>query len=152
MRARARPRANQNIQPEVFQCRIQDLLNIRLQPVNLIDKEDLPRPHVAQNASQIQLFLQDRPGGLIDRHAQFMRDDAGERGFTQPRRSAKQNVIHCLAPAFGRFNRDRQAARARSAGPQNRSASLGGEPFQTGVLLRCEAGETVRFVPMPTSP
>ena len=50
MRARARTRAHQNIEPEILQRRIQHLFDIRKQAVNFVDEENLARLDVAQDA------------------------------------------------------------------------------------------------------
>ena len=74
MRARARARAHQDIDAEILQRRVEHLLHVRQQAVNLVDEEDLVQPDVAEDAGEVELLLQDRAGGR------------GERDFRVPRR------------------------------------------------------------------
>ena len=76
--------------------------------MNLVDEEDLARANVGQDACEVQLFLQDRPGGLLESHAQLAGDDGSECRFAQAGRPVKQNMIHGFAAFQRSFNGDVQ--------------------------------------------
>ena len=77
MHACAGPRADDKVDPEVLQRRIEHLLDIGQQPVNLVDEEDLSVLDRGEHAGQIQLLLQDRAGGVVRPHFELVRDDRG---------------------------------------------------------------------------
>ena len=75
MRSRAGSRSDQDVEAEVFQSRIQDLFDVRHQPVDLIDEEDLPLGHRGKDAGQVEFLLKNWAGSLLECRAQFVRDD-----------------------------------------------------------------------------
>ena len=77
MHARAGPRADDKVDPEVLQRGIEHLLDIGQQPVNLVDEEDLSALDGGEHAGQIQLLLQDWPGSVVRPHVELVRDDRG---------------------------------------------------------------------------
>ena len=74
--------------------------------MNFVDEENFAFVNVAEDADQVQLLLQHRTGGLLNSHAQFRGDDAGERGLTQARRAVEQHMIHGFAALLRGFDRD----------------------------------------------
>ncbi len=108
MRARARSCSNQDVHAEILQRGVQDFLHVGKQPVNLVDEEDLARANIGENASEVQLLLQDRPGGLLESHAQFAGNDGSECRLAKAGRPIEQNVIHGLAAPFGGLDGDRK--------------------------------------------
>src|SRR5258708_1776671 len=74
--------------------------------MNLVDEENLPRPHVAQDPGEVELLLQHGTGGLFEGHLQLFGDDGGECGLPQPGRSVEQDVVHGLAALPGGFDPD----------------------------------------------
>src|ERR1017187_10001249 len=63
---------------------------------------------IAQNAGEVEFFLQDWTRCSGEGHAEFLGDDGGERGLAEARRSVQQDVIHRLASLGGGFDGDRQ--------------------------------------------
>ena len=60
------PVAHQDVDAEILQRRVEHLLHVRHQAVDLVDEEDLPRADVAENAGEVELLLQDRAGGVVE--------------------------------------------------------------------------------------
>ena len=60
MRARARAGADQDVQMEIFERRIEHLLHVRQQAMNFVDEEDLALLNAAEDAGQVELLLQHR--------------------------------------------------------------------------------------------
>ena len=108
MRARRRPLPDHDVQLVVFECRVKDFFERRLQAVYLIDEQNLLVAQVGQDGGEVALDLQGRPGSLLEGDGQFVGDDGGERSLAQPGRTVEQNMVQSLAAGFGRFNRDRQ--------------------------------------------
>ena len=59
---------------------------------------------VAEDPGEIELLLQDGPGGLLEGHFQLLGDDGGERRFAQAGRAVEQDVVHGLAALPGRLD------------------------------------------------
>jgi hypothetical protein len=106
--ARAWTCANKDIEPEILKRRVENFFDVGLEAVNFVDEENLARPHVAQDAREVEFLLKDRAGRLIDRHGQFVGDYAGQRGFTKAGRAAEQHVVHSFTTAFGGFDGNRE--------------------------------------------
>ena len=98
VRARARPGADQDVDPEVLQCRVEHLLDVRHQAVDLVDEEDLPAADLAEDSGEVDLLLEDGAGGLFEADLQLGRDDGGQRGLAQAGRAVEQDVVHGVAP------------------------------------------------------
>ena len=96
--------------------------------MDFVDEENLALLNVAQDADQVEFFLQHRSGGLLDAHSQLGGDDPGERGLAQARRAVEQHVVHGLAAAAGSLDSD---------GEVLLDLGLTGE---IGELLRAERG------------
>ena len=75
VRACARPGADQNIHPEIFQGGVEDFLNVWQEAMNLVDEENLSLPDVGEDAGEVELFLENGAGGLFEINAQFAGDD-----------------------------------------------------------------------------
>ena len=61
---------------------------------------------VGEDGRQVALDLQRRPRGLLERHAQLVGDDVGQRRLAQPRRPVEQHVVERLAARLGRLDGD----------------------------------------------
>jgi len=79
----SRPDAHQDIDAKILQRRIEHLFHVGQQAVNLVDEEDLAGAYVAEDAGEIELFLQHRPRGSGEFGLQFLGDDGGKRGLAQ---------------------------------------------------------------------
>ena len=65
VRARARSGADQDVHAEILERRVEHLLDVRQQAVNLVDEEDLALLDVAENAGEVEFLLQNGSGGLL---------------------------------------------------------------------------------------
>src|ERR1019366_1465249 len=106
VRPRARPHAHQDVHAEILQRRVEHLLHVRHQAVNLVDEENLVQADIAQNAGQVEFFLQNRPRRGGQGHAELLGDDGGERRLAETRRPVQQDVIHRLAALAGGLDGD----------------------------------------------
>ena len=108
MRSRAWPRADENIQMEIFERGVKHFLHIGQQAVNFVDEENTPRLDGAEQAGQIQLFLHHGAGSLREWHFEFLRNDGRKRGLAKAGRTIEQHVVHRLTAFAGGFNGDLQ--------------------------------------------
>ena len=81
----------------VLERRIEDLLDDRRQPVDLVDEEDVVRLEVGEDRGEIAGALEHRPRGLAQVDAHLARDDVRERGLAQAGRPEEQHVVERLA-------------------------------------------------------
>ncbi len=65
--------------------------------MNLVDEEHVVLAEARQDRREIARAFEHRTGGRANRHAEFLSDDVGERGFAEAGRSVEQHVIERLA-------------------------------------------------------
>ena len=66
-RPRRRPLPDDDVEPEVLERRVEDLLDRPVEPVDLVDEEDVARLERGQDRGDVALALERRPGDLADR-------------------------------------------------------------------------------------
>src|SRR5439155_12211639 len=72
----------------------------------LIDEENISELEIGQNRSEIAFQLDQRAGRRTKPGVHLVRDDRGESGFAQSRRSIKQNMIQRLTALARRLDSD----------------------------------------------
>ena len=107
-RPRGRPLADHDVDLIVLERGVQDLLDDRRQPVDLVDEEDIVRLEVGEERGEIAGPLEHRPRGLAEIDAHLARDDVRERGLAEPGRPEEEHVIERLAPGARRLDEDRE--------------------------------------------
>ncbi len=108
MRPRRRPLPDDDVQLVVLKRRIKLLLQHRLQPMNLIQKQNLLLLQIRQNRRQIPLNLQRRPTRLLIPHLQLIRNNRRQRSLPQPGRPKQQHMVQSLPTRLRRLQRNRQ--------------------------------------------
>ena len=96
-RPRGRPLADDDVEPEVLERRVEDLLDGAVQPVDLVDEEHVARLERGQDRGDVALSLERRAGDLPDRDVELAADDLRERGLAEARRAREQHVVERLA-------------------------------------------------------
>ena len=89
-RASRRALPDDDVEPEVLERRVEDLLGGAVQPVDLVDEEDVTRLERGQDRRDIALPLECRPGDLPDADAELVAHDLRERRLAEPRRARQQ--------------------------------------------------------------
>ncbi len=97
-RARRRTLADHDVDLEIFQGRVEDLLDHRREPMDLVDEQNVVGFEVGEQRREIAGALQHGTGGLAQIDAHLARDDVSERGLAQPGRPEQQDVIERLVP------------------------------------------------------
>jgi hypothetical protein len=96
--AGARPLADDEIQRVLLQRRVKNLLDDPVHPVDLVDEEDVALLEIREDRSHVPRPLQDGTGGTLEPHAQFVRDQGGQRRLPQAGRAVEEDVIERLPP------------------------------------------------------
>ena len=108
---RQRPRggalAEDDVEPEVLERRVEDLLGGAVQPMDLVHEQDVARLEGGEDRCDV-LLLERRAGDGAQADAELLADDLRERRLSEPRRPGEQDVVE-------RVVRGRGPPRARSA-------------------------------------
>ena len=107
-RARGRPLADDDVEPEVLERRVEDLLDRAVEPVDLVDEEDVALLEAGQDRGHVALALERRAGDRADADAELLADDEREPRLAEPRRPDEQHVVERLAARLRRVERDRE--------------------------------------------
>ncbi|KQS81802.1 hypothetical protein ASG32_03385 [Methylobacterium sp. Leaf361] len=85
-RARRRALADDQVELVILHGRVEDLLDRRVEPVDLVDEQDVALLQVGELGGQIPGLGDHRPGGRAEVHAEFARHDLRQRGLAEPGR------------------------------------------------------------------
>ena len=107
-RPRGRPLADDDVEPEVLESRIEDLLHRAAQAMDLVDEEDVPLPERGQDRGDVALALERRPGRGAQADTELLPHDVGEARLAETRRTDQEDVVERLAARTGGFERDRE--------------------------------------------
>ncbi len=97
--------ADHDVELVVFERRIQNLLDRRRHPVNLVDEQHLAVAEVGENAREIAGLLEHRTRRRPDGHAELVADDIRQRRLAKAGRTVEQHVIERLAALLRRRDR-----------------------------------------------
>src|SRR5450759_1485041 len=108
-RACRRPLADHHVERAVLHGRVEDLLHRPVEPVDLVDEEDVALVEGGKDGGEVPCPLDRRPRRVADVHAQLAGDDRGEGGLAEPGRTVKENVVGRLATLLSGLEQDREA-------------------------------------------
>src|SRR5207253_1825980 len=77
--------------------RVEDLLDGRVEPVDLVDEEDVSRIQGGEDRREVSLPLERRPRDRPDGDVELFADDVGEARLAEARRADEQEVVERLA-------------------------------------------------------
>ena len=95
--AGAGPLPDDDVDLEVLHRRIEDLLDGPVEPVDLVDEEDVALLQVSEDGRHVGLALQRRARGGDDVDPHLQGDDVGQGGLAQPGRAGQQHVVQRLS-------------------------------------------------------
>ncbi len=98
--------ADEDVQLEVLHGRIEDLLDRPVEPVDLVDEEDVALLEIGQEGGQITGPDQHGAGGDPEPDPHFGGHDPGQGGLAQARGPGEQEVVDRLLPFPGRLDDD----------------------------------------------
>ena len=105
-RARRRAVADHDVDLVVLERRIEDLLDHRREPMDLVDEEHVVLLEVGQDRRQVLGLLQHRARGRAQVDAELVGDDVAERRLAEAGRAEQQHVVHRLAAHPRRADED----------------------------------------------
>ena len=126
--ARGRPLADHDVDLEVLERRIEDLLDDRRQPVDLVDEQHVARLEVREQRREVARTLEHRSRRLAQVHAELVRDDVRQRRLAESRRSEQQHVVERLAALARRLDEDRRAGGGSSPARRTRRVRADAAP------------------------
>ena len=96
-RAGGRALADDQVELEVLHRRIEDLLDRRIEAVDLVDEQDVALLEIGQERGEVAGLGDHRAGGGAEVDAELARDDLGERGLAEAGRAGEQDMVERLA-------------------------------------------------------
>src|SRR5438477_4206224 len=100
--ARRRSLPDHEVELEVLHRRVQRLLDDVIQPVDLVDEEDVPALQVGEDRGEIARPLKNGTGGGTDRDVELVGDDVRERRLAESGRPVEEDVVEDVAARAGR--------------------------------------------------
>ena len=91
--------ADHEVEAGVLEGGVQDLLDLRVQAVDLVDEQDLPVLEGGEEGREVPGPFDDRSRGGLDRRVQLGGDDVGQARLADAGRAEEQHVVEGLAAA-----------------------------------------------------
>ena len=143
--ARRRALADHHVEREVLHRRVEDLLDRAVQPMDLVDEQDVALVERRQDRGEVARPLDRRPGRVADVDAELARDDRREGRLAEAGRAVQQDVVGCLSPALAAWSRTERLA-LTSAWPMYSPSVLGrSEPSMTGSVSSSRSADRMRL-------
>ena len=108
-RAGGRALADHDVERAVLHGRVEDLLHGAVEPVDLVDEQDVALVERGQDGRQVACPLDRGPRRVPDVDAQLAGDDRGERRLAEARRAVQEDVVRRLSPLAGSLQEHREA-------------------------------------------
>ena len=102
------PLARHDVDAEVLHRRVEALLDDGVQPVDLVDEEDVVRRELREQPGERPLVLDDGAVRHVQLDPHLVREDLRERRLAEPGRAAEEHVVERLLPAPGGLDEDAQ--------------------------------------------
>ena len=103
-RARRRSLADDEVELKVLHRRIEDFLDRRIEPVDLVDEQHVAVFEIGEECCEVASLGDHRAGRCAEIHAELARNDLGERGLAEARGSGEQHMVERLAPSARRLD------------------------------------------------
>ena len=100
-RARRRPLADDQVELEVLQRRIEDLLDRRRQAVDLVDEEDVALLEIGEQRGEVAGPGDHRARGRAEIDAELARDDLRQRRLAEAGRADEEDMVERLLAGAG---------------------------------------------------
>ena len=100
--------ADHDIDAVILHRRIQHLLHLTGEPVDLVDEQHIPCFQRRQHSGQIAAFFDGWAARRLELAAHLIGQDIGKRRLSQPRRAIKQHMVERLVARPRRVDEDAQ--------------------------------------------
>src|SRR6266571_5577434 len=107
-RACGRALADDDVEAEVLERRIQDLLDRPVQPMDLVHEEHVVPLQPRQDRGHVALALERRPGDAADAHTKLLAHDVRQARLAEPGRTDQQHVVERVVARLRGGERDRE--------------------------------------------
>ena len=143
MRLCVGPFSEDDIDLAVLHRRVEDLLDVPSEAMNLVNEEDVTWVEIRENGGQIPSLLDGRTGADSDPDTHLGCDNLGERRLAESGRTAEEYVIERLSPPLGRRDVDPEFLLDLRLADElvNRS---GAQRPEGGILLGLDPGDSLR--------
>ena len=94
----AGPLADDQVELEVLERRVEDLLDRRRQAVDLVDEQDVALLEIGEERGEVAGLGDDRTGGRAEIDAELAGDDLRQRRLAEARRPDEEDVVERLVP------------------------------------------------------
>lgn len=98
--------ADHDVELVILHRRVQYFLDRFVEPMDLVDEEDIARFEVRKYRTEIADFFDGRTGSDADIHPHFFGDDIGESCFAEASRSIEKYVLYIFSATAGRFDEE----------------------------------------------
>jgi hypothetical protein len=102
--AGAGPAADHEVEAVVLEGGVEDLLDLGVEPVDLVHEEDLAVLERGEEGGEVSRALDHGPRGGLDRHPELVRDDVSEARLAHPGGAEEKHVVDGLAPRARRLD------------------------------------------------
>ena len=96
-RPRGGPLADDDVEPEVLERRVEDLLDGAVEPVDLVDEEHVALAEAGQDRGDVALALERRTRRRPEADPELLAHDVGEARLAEAGRADQQQVVERLA-------------------------------------------------------
>ena len=138
-RAGARTLADDDVEPEVLERRVQDLLDRPVHAVDLVDEEDVAGLQAGEDRGHVSLALERRAGDRADADAELLADDRREGRLAEAGRADEQDVVERVSPARAASSAISSCSFVRSW-PTKSSSRRGRSDCSTSSSPSCSTG------------
>ena len=107
-RPRGRSLADHDVERVVLHRRVEDLLDRAVEPMDLVDEQDVALLERGQDRGEVAGPLDGGSRGVLDVHAELARDDRREGRLAETGRAVQEDVVGRLSPALRRGQQHRQ--------------------------------------------
>src|SRR5665811_1448731 len=103
---RRRALSDHDVDLIVLHRRVEDLLDGGVEAVDLVDEENVALLEVGEQAGDVDLALERRPGRGVHADAELGGDDAGQRGLAEAGRPGDEHVVERVAAVASGLHED----------------------------------------------
>ena len=107
-RPRSSSLSDHDIDRVVFHRRVQDLLHLSVQPMDLIHEQDIPRLQIIENCGHLPRLFNGRAARHFHMRSHLIGNDSCQRRLSQSRRAVKKNMVERISSLFCRLDVDLQ--------------------------------------------
>ena len=100
--------ADDDVELVILHRGIEYFLDGFVQPMNLVDEEDITGFEVGEYGSEVADFLDSRAGSDADIYAHFFRDDIGERCLPETGGSVEEDMLDIFSTTMRRLDEERE--------------------------------------------